>query len=103
MYKLSTLIPLTIECAIGLIVGGALQMLLLLLLLLYYSQREASHHAVTHYYCMTHCEASIISSLCCINILFTLRWQLSWRNVWRHRGRSDVDDGGRRVGRVDPV
>ena len=31
--QLSTLIPLTIECAIGLIVGGALRMLLLLLLL----------------------------------------------------------------------
>jgi len=31
--QLSTLLPLTIECAIGLIVGGALQMLLLLLLL----------------------------------------------------------------------
>jgi len=32
--QLSTLLPLTIECAIGLNVGGALQMLLLLLLLL---------------------------------------------------------------------
>ena len=32
--QLSTLLPLTIECAIGLIVGDALQMLLLLLLLL---------------------------------------------------------------------
>ena len=31
--QLSTLLSLTIECAIGLIVGGALQMLLLLLLL----------------------------------------------------------------------
>jgi len=31
--QLSTLFPLTIECAIGLIVGGALQMQLLLLLL----------------------------------------------------------------------
>jgi len=30
--QLSTLLPLTIECAIGLIVGGTLQMLLLLLL-----------------------------------------------------------------------
>jgi len=28
--QLSTLLPMTIECAIGLIVGGALQMLLLL-------------------------------------------------------------------------
>ena len=33
--QLSTLLSLTIECAIGLIVGGALQMLLLLLLLLW--------------------------------------------------------------------
>ena len=32
--QLNTLLPLTIECAIGLIVGGALQMQLLLLLLL---------------------------------------------------------------------
>ena len=32
--QISTLLPLTIECAIGLIVGGALQMQLLLLLLL---------------------------------------------------------------------
>jgi len=32
--QLSTLLPLTIECTIGLIVGGALQMQLLLLLLL---------------------------------------------------------------------
>ena len=42
--QLSTLLPLTIECTIGLIVGGALQMLLLLLLLLIppinYSVRE---------------------------------------------------------------
>jgi len=32
--QLSTILPLTIECAIRLIVGGALQMQLLLLLLL---------------------------------------------------------------------
>jgi len=31
--QLSTLLPLTVECAIGVNVGGALQMLLLLLLL----------------------------------------------------------------------
>jgi len=47
--QLSTLLPLTIECAIGLIVGGALQMqrLLLLSMLLHSTLRHDVFHART--------------------------------------------------------